>query len=85
MGYMPELNVLCAIDDYSPQSDQPLMKHVVVETPVRLINIFNTRKYKDISLNRWMALTPPALVRGHLDLDDTVMAALRPDRGPVVR
>lgn len=31
MGYMPELNVLCAIGDYSPQSDQPLQKHVVVE------------------------------------------------------
>ncbi len=31
MGYMPELNVLCPIGDYSIQSDQPLMKHVVVE------------------------------------------------------
>ena len=31
MGYMPELNVLCPIGDYSTQSDQPLMKHVVVE------------------------------------------------------
>jgi anaerobic selenocysteine-containing dehydrogenase len=31
MGYMPELNVLCAIGDYSLQRDQPLMKHVVVE------------------------------------------------------
>jgi molybdopterin-dependent oxidoreductase alpha subunit len=31
MGYMPELNVLCPIGDYSSQSDQPLMKHVVVE------------------------------------------------------
>jgi molybdopterin-dependent oxidoreductase alpha subunit len=30
-GYMPELNVLCPIDDYSAQSDQPLMKHLVVE------------------------------------------------------
>ena len=30
-GYMPELNVLCAIGDYSAQSDQPLMKHVIVE------------------------------------------------------
>ncbi|MFE2583124.1 FdhF/YdeP family oxidoreductase [Streptomyces sp. NPDC059378] len=29
-GYMPEMNVLCAIDDYSTQSDQPLMKHVKV-------------------------------------------------------
>ena len=30
-GYMPELNVLCPIDDYSAQSDQPLMKHLIVE------------------------------------------------------
>jgi molybdopterin-dependent oxidoreductase alpha subunit len=30
-GYMPELNVLCPIGDYSAQSDQPLMKHVLVE------------------------------------------------------
>jgi molybdopterin-dependent oxidoreductase alpha subunit len=38
-GYMPELNVLCPIDDYSPQSDQPLMKHMVVEvTASRLPN-----------------------------------------------
>jgi hypothetical protein len=36
MGYMPELNALCPIGDYSPQSDQPLMKHLVVEiTPSR--------------------------------------------------
>jgi len=31
MGYMPELNALCPIGDYSGQSDQPLMKHLVVE------------------------------------------------------
>jgi hypothetical protein len=30
-GYMPELNVLCPIGDFSPQSDQPLMKHLLVE------------------------------------------------------
>ena len=30
-GYMPELNVLVAIGDYSEQSDQPLMKHIRVE------------------------------------------------------
>ncbi|MFC9786811.1 FdhF/YdeP family oxidoreductase [Rhodococcus sp. NPDC127528] len=29
-GYMPEMNVLCAIGDYSTQSDQPLMKNVPV-------------------------------------------------------
>jgi anaerobic selenocysteine-containing dehydrogenase len=30
-GYMPELNVLCPIGDFSSQSDQPLMKHLVVQ------------------------------------------------------
>ncbi|WP_430335532.1 FdhF/YdeP family oxidoreductase [Rhodococcus sp. ACT016] len=29
-GYMPEMNVLCAIGDYSTQSDQPLMKNVKI-------------------------------------------------------
>ena len=28
--YMPQLNVLCALGDYSAQSDQPLMKHQLV-------------------------------------------------------
>jgi hypothetical protein len=32
-GYMPEMNVLCAIGDYSTQSDQPIMKNLNV--PVR--------------------------------------------------
>lgn len=29
-GYMPEMNVLIALCDYSTQSDQPLMKHIKV-------------------------------------------------------
>ncbi|WP_338698596.1 FdhF/YdeP family oxidoreductase [Streptomyces sp. Q6] len=31
IGYMPELNSLCPLGDYSAQSDQPLMKHLTVE------------------------------------------------------
>ncbi len=31
MGYMPELNVLCPIGDFSPKSRQPVMKHVPIE------------------------------------------------------
>ena len=35
-GYMPELNVLCGIADYSTQSGQPVTKHLEVEvTPAR--------------------------------------------------
>ncbi|MFE6871549.1 FdhF/YdeP family oxidoreductase [Kitasatospora sp. NPDC057692] len=36
-GYMPEMNVLCAIGDHSTQSDQPIMKHLkVTVTPARV-------------------------------------------------
>ncbi|TCL62924.1 oxalate decarboxylase family bicupin [Rhizobium sp. BK251] len=54
-------------------------------TPVRVVNVFNSRLCTDISLNQWLALTPPELVRGHLNLDDTVMKALRPGVRAVVR
>jgi molybdopterin-dependent oxidoreductase alpha subunit len=46
-GYMPELNVLCPIDDYSAQSDQPLMKHLVIE--VRASRVANTTIEEPIS------------------------------------
>ncbi len=37
--------------------------------------MFNDPEFKDVALNQWLALTPPDLVRGHLDLDDIAMAA----------
>jgi molybdopterin-dependent oxidoreductase alpha subunit len=30
-GYMPELNVLCGLADFSSQSEQPVTKHLIVE------------------------------------------------------
>jgi oxalate decarboxylase len=53
-------------------------------TSLRCINVFNKPRYKDLSLNNWMALSPPDLVRGHLDLDDIAMNALSQERRPVV-
>ncbi|PZF78344.1 cupin [Aestuariivirga litoralis] len=52
---------------------------------LRIVNVFNRPLYKDISLNNWMALTPPALVQAHLNLDETVMKALRKERSTLVR
>ncbi|TFW56714.1 cupin domain-containing protein [Bradyrhizobium sp. MOS001] len=54
-------------------------------TKVRLLNVFNDPEFKDVALNQWLALTPPDLVRGHLDLDDIAMAALNPNARAVVR
>jgi hypothetical protein len=35
-AYMPELNVLCGIADFSTQSEQPVTKYLVVAvTPAR--------------------------------------------------
>jgi molybdopterin-dependent oxidoreductase alpha subunit len=36
-GYMPELNVLCAIADRSEQSGQPLTKHLIVEVTPAMV------------------------------------------------
>lgn len=52
---------------------------------VRVINVFNKPRYKDVSLNNWMALTPPDLVKGHLNLDDAAIKSLKRERCPVVR
>ena len=37
-----------------------------------------------VSLNQWMALTPPELVEAHLGLEPEVMKALRKGKMPVV-
>ena len=37
-----------------------------------------------VSLNQWMALTPPELVRAHLNLDEQTLAALRRDKPFIV-
>jgi len=40
--------------------------------------------FAGISLNQWMALTPPELVQAHLNLDQQTLAALRKDKPFVV-
>jgi len=53
-------------------------------TPLRFLEMFKSSYYADVSLNQWMALTPPELVEAHLNLDKQVMAALRKEKIPVV-
>lgn len=55
------------------------------DEPVRVLNVFNKGDYRDVSLNQWLALTPAQIVQGHLDVDDTLMNALRRTRQPVVK
>ena len=63
------------------------MGHYVENTatsPLRFLEIFKSSYFADVSLNQWMALTPPELVSAHLKLDAQVMNALRKDKAPVV-
>lgn len=55
------------------------------DEPMRVINDFSKSVYRDVSLNQWLALTPPDLVRGHLDVGEPLMSALRQAYGPVVK
>jgi oxalate decarboxylase len=54
------------------------------DTPMRFLEIFKSSYFADVSLDQWMALTPPELVEAHLKLDRQVMEALRKDKAPVV-
>jgi oxalate decarboxylase len=54
------------------------------DTPLRFLEMFKSPRFADVSLNQWMALTPPELVQTHLNLTPTVMAALHKQKRPVV-
>jgi oxalate decarboxylase len=54
------------------------------DTKLRFLEIFKSSHYADVSLDQWMALTPPDLVEAHLSLDQQVMAALRKQKVPIV-
>ncbi len=55
------------------------------DTPLRFLELFKSPRFADVSLNQWMALTPPELVQAHLNLNPTVMGALRKQKWPVVK
>lgn len=69
---------------YVPKNLAHYIENTGTET-VHVLNVFNRADYRDISLNQWLALTPPALVQGHLDVDDRLMNSLRATRCPVVK
>ena len=53
-------------------------------TPLRFFEMFKAERYADLSLNRWLARTPPVLVRAHLKLEDDVISNLPGQKRPIV-
>ncbi len=54
-------------------------------TPLRFLEIFRSPHFQDVSLNQWLALTPPELQRAHLNLNKNVMGSLRKEKWPVIK
>ncbi len=52
-------------------------------TPMRFLEMFKSDYYADVSLDQWMALTPPELLKVHLRLDQQVTDALRKAKAPI--
>jgi oxalate decarboxylase len=62
------------------------MGHYVENTGadvLRFLAMFRSDHYADISLNQWMALVPPELVRAHLNIDQRTIDALSKDK-PII-
>ena len=53
-------------------------------TPMRFLEIFKSDYFADVSLNQWLALTPPELVDAHLKVGPQVLAAFHQKKFPVV-
>jgi oxalate decarboxylase len=53
-------------------------------TTLRFLEMFKSDYYADVSLDQWLALTPPKLVDAHLHADTQLMQVLRKDKMPVV-
>jgi oxalate decarboxylase len=63
------------------------MGHYIENTgdrPLRFLEMFRSSYFADLSLNQWMALTPPQLLKAHLPLNQTVMDSLHKKKFPVV-
>ncbi len=64
------------------------MGHYVLNTgeqPLRFLEMFRASRFADLSLNQWLALTPPELVQAHLNLDPSTTAAITANKAkPII-
>jgi oxalate decarboxylase len=49
------------------------------------LEMFKSDRFADVSLNQWMALTPPELVKSNLHVGSNLINVLRKEKSPVVK
>jgi oxalate decarboxylase len=62
------------------------MGHYIENTgdeTLRFLEMFRSPYFADVSLNQWLALTPPELVQAHLNVDQKTMGALKKEK-PII-
>ncbi|MCU1306589.1 MAG: oxalate decarboxylase, partial [Acidobacteriaceae bacterium] len=62
------------------------MGHYIENTgdeTLRFLEMFRSPYFADVSLNQWLALTPPELVQAHLNMDQKTMGALKKEK-PII-
>lgn len=65
-----------------------VMGHYVENTgdgPLRVLEMFRSDRFADVSLNQWLALTPPELVQAHLGFSADAMAKLQKQKPILVK
>ena len=53
-------------------------------TTLRFLEMFKSDYFADVSLNQWLALTPPELVAATLHADSQLLQAFRKEKSPIV-
>jgi len=51
---------------------------------LRFLEILRSEYFADVSLAQWLAFTPHELVRGRLNIDESVLAKIPAGKTPVV-
>ena len=61
------------------------IENTSADVKLRFLEVFKSPQFQDVSLNQWMALMPPELIKQHLNLSDKAMKSLRKEKSPVVK
>ncbi|KAG7443505.1 oxalate oxidase [Guyanagaster necrorhizus] len=69
--------------DYWPHVDLGHYVENTGNTTLAYIELFKSDRFEDVSLSQWLALTPPHIVKAHLNVDDETIALMSKTK-PVV-
>jgi oxalate decarboxylase len=57
----------------------------VGDDTLRFLELFRSSEFADLSLNQWLALSPRAMVKANLNLDDRTLDALKKEKPVIVK